>query len=65
MNIFSLFRPSEPVHPDALALIEERDDCFRAVINLRAALIDIRNQGIVSKSGTAQAMARKAREALK
>jgi hypothetical protein len=34
-------------------------------INLRAALIDIRNQGIASKSGTARSMALKAKDALK
>jgi hypothetical protein len=37
----------------------------RRVINLRAALIDIRNQGIASKSGTARSMASKAKAALK
>lgn len=35
------------------------------IIDLRASLISIRNQGIKSASGTAQSMARKAAEALK
>lgn len=36
----------------------------RKVIDLRAALICIRNQGMASKSGTAQSMARKAKAVL-
>ena len=46
-------------------LDKEREKRFREVITLRAALADIRNQGIKSASGTARAMARKAGEALK
>lgn len=46
-------------------LDKEREKLFREVTTLRAALADIRKQGINSKSGTARAMARKAGEALK
>ena len=36
----------------------------RKVIDLRAALICIRNQGMASKSGTARSMAQKAKDVL-
>jgi hypothetical protein len=47
---------------DSTEVIRRQANC---IINLRASLIDIRNQGIASKSGTAQSMARKAKAALK
>jgi hypothetical protein len=50
---------------DAEALRAEHRKLCDAKLNLRAALIDIRNQGIASKSGTARSMALKAKDALK
>lgn len=43
----------------------EHDEILNDCIDLRAALISIRNQGMTSKSGTARAMANKAKEALR
>lgn len=46
-------------------LSDDRDALFNQNLRLRAALIQIRDQGINSTSGTAVAMARKAKAALK
>lgn len=66
LDIFKINRRlAESIEQLKSAHIDQSETLFTDYVNMRAAMILIRNQGITSTSGTAQSMARKAKAALK
>lgn len=68
MDIFSIIktnkRLSASIEQLNAAHIIVNDKLFNDYVYLRGVMADIRDQGLASKSGTAQSMGRKAKDAL-